>query len=1001
MTSLNLFTIPAGASFADELARGIVARHASPGNPLALSEVLVLVPTRRAIRTLREAFERTAGGGMSVLPRIVALGDFDDEEAGIEPEADEDDVAALVRAGVSRKPISPLRRELLLFMLIRRWAAQFPEDAQSIGTERPAIALQLARELARMLDFAGAEGVDLSALKALVTGELAQHWEQTVRFLDILGDHWDGILDAHHAVDPAAHRDAALRAAAQRWLDSPPTHPVIAAGSTGSVPATAAVLHAIAQLPTGAVVLPGLDPDLDEASWQSLGPSHPQYGMAQLLERFAARRADVAPWCAAPPGRQARVRLIAEAMRPAGTTTTWQSYVDGQRGDISAALDGLTCMVARSPAEEALAIACALREAITVPGKTAGLVTPDRNLARRVASELKRWDITIDDSAGTPLSHTEPGRLLCLIADVVADGFAPVALLALLKHPQCHAGHADRGAVRQAALALEAAALRGARPQPGLAGVRAKMKPDNAGYALVDALEACLSPFATVMSGGPTPLATLVAAHRDAAARLSTGGGDIVSTVWAGEAGRAAERLFAQAVDAATDLEILLTAGEYAAFIREVMDSVAVRPHGGLHPRLAILGPLEARLQQFDLVILGGLNEGKWPPATDPGPWLNRPMRQQLGISQPERRIGLSAHDFAQAAAAPQVILTRSEKEGGAPTTPSRWLTRITTLVSGAQLKNKFFDARLVEVARMLDRPGSASKPIDAPAPCPPVAARPRTLPVTDVELWLRDPYALYAKRILRLKPLSPIDEAPGASDRGSAIHDALEEFVKKYPGHLPPENVALDEVLDAGRTAFGDLLQQPQVRAIWWPRFERAARWYLSWERARRPLLAQVLVEQEGALVMPAPGGPFTLKARADRIELRKDGAITLCDYKTGAPPSNPQVERGFSPQLTLEAAMALHGAFPNVKTEAVAELVYVQLAGANDGGDARPVKFKDVALADAIAQALDRFRLFVAAYDDPTQPYLSKPHVLLSTHAGDYDHLARVQEWSSEGAE
>lgn len=1001
MASLNLFTIPAGASFADELARGIVARHALPANPFALSEVLVLVPTRRAIRTLREAFERVANGQMTVLPRIVALGDFDDEETAMAPEPDEDEVAPRAVAERLRQPISPLRRELLLLTLIRRWAAQCPAEAQSIGTERPAVALQLARELARMLDFASAEGVDLTVLKTLVTGELAQHWEQTVTFLDILGTHWHEILEGENAMDPAAHRDAALRQAAQEWLAAPPSHPVIAAGSTGSVPATAVVLEAIARLPNGAVVLPGLDLALDDVSWQALGSSHPQYGMAQLLGRFGVTRASVQSWCAPPAGRAARVRLIAEAMRPAATTAAWQAYVRDGAARVGAGLDGLSCVVARSPAEEALAIACALREAVTVPGKTAALVTPDRTLARRVASELRRWDISIDDSAGTPLSHTEPGRFLCLMADAVAEAFSPISLLALLKHPQCHAGFADRAMLRALTLRLEVEALRGSRPAPGLDGVRRALKEHSAAHPLVEALTACLDPLARLATGGAASLEALAFAHAAAAGRLSAGIDVENPAVWDGEAGQVASRLLADVGTAAAGLGITLSAGEYAAFMREVMDGVAVRPKGGLHPRLAILGPLEARLQQFDLVVLGGLNEGKWPPVTDPGPWLNRPMRHQLQVSQPERRIGLSAHDFAQAAASPEVILTRSEKEGGAPTTPSRWLTRLLTLVEGAGLAARFFDTRLVDIARMLDRPRLVPKPVDPPAPRPPVALRPRELPVTDIELWLRDPYALYAKRILRLRPLDPIDEAPGAADRGTAIHKALERFVEKHPRVLPPDEVALGELLAFGREAFGDLLSQPQVRAIWWPRFERAARWYLNWERERRAGLLHVVVEQRGRLGFDAPGGWFTLTAKADRLEVQPGGEVAICDYKTGLPPTNAQVERGFSPQLTLEAAMALEGGFPGVKATRVSELVYVQLGGARAGGKAQLVRFADASVGDAVAEALARFKAFVAAYDDPAQPYLSKPHVLLSAHAGDYDHLARVKEWASEGGE
>ncbi len=1000
MSRVNLYTIPAGASFADELVRGILARYASSENPFELSEAWVLVPTRRAIRTLKEAFERAAAGGVAVLPRIIALGDFDDEEAAVEHAEQEGQFVEQVPAPELPKPISPLRREMLLFKLIRHWSGQQPEQAQALGTDRPAIALQLARELAQVLDLAASEGMAWDRLESLVPVELAKHWEQTLKFLDILGTFWPAILADERASDPSVHRDAALRQAARLWREAPPHHPVIAAGSTGSVPATAEVLHTIAHMPNGAVVLPGLDLTLDDESWEQLGPSHPQHGMAQLLRRFGTSRADVLTW-AGEPVRTDRVRLIAESMRPAATTAAWQSYVGDRADSIERGLHGFSCIVARSPAEEALAIACALREAVETPGKTAALVTPDRNLARRVASELKRWNIAIDDSAGTPLSHTEPGRLLCLMADAVAEAFAPVPLLALLKHPLCCLGADRRETVRQLTLELEATALRGLRPTPGLEGLKKKTKEGTGARRLVEKLNLAFGDFGRAPASAMVPLETLLEMHRRAAELVSSDESAATVGAWQGDAGEAAFALFENALQAAAGLGLEMDGHDYAAFIREMMDAVAVRPRGGIHPRLSILGPLEARLQQSDLMIMGGLNEGKWPPATDPGPWLNRPMRRQLDLSQPERRIGLSAHDFAQAAASPEVILSRSEKEGGAPTTPSRWLTRLVTLITGAGLEKKFFDGRLVDIARQLDRPQSGQRPVDPPAPRPPLAVRPRKLFVTDIERWVRDPYALYAKQILRLKPLQPIDQIPGPAERGSAIHKALELFVRAHPTHMPEDEEAFRELSEMGRQAFGDLLDSPVVRSVWWPRFERSLRWYIDWERERRSRIERSVVEVVGEVSFDAPGGPFTLAAKADRIDVHPGGAISICDYKTGQAPTKDQVRRGFNPQMTLEAAIALAGGFPGVDARSIEQLVYVKLSGAEEGGSEALITYKDATLEDVVREAYGRFKEFVATFDNPDQAYPSKPHVLFLDTPSDYDHLARVKEWSSGGGE
>lgn len=998
MRRINLFTIPPGAAFADELARGVLARF-STDDPFALSRALILLPTRRAIRTLGEAFARAASGRVSVLPRMRALGDFDDAPSLLEDDSDD----AVRELGVDLPPpLSPFRRELLLAKLIQQWSLRLAEQegGRTMGATTPAHALKLARELAQLLDQATAEGLAWVRLQTLVPHELSRHWEKTLQFLGILTKEWPGILASENAADPAAHRDAALRQAAARWREVPPGFPVIAAGSTGSVPATAELLRTIAYMPSGAVVLPGVDLELDRETWEATEAGHPQHGMRQLLSKMDATRGDVEAWTDRAPNR-ARVRLLAEALRPAETTPAWQGLVQERRGDIEEGLRGLSVAVARTPAEEALVIALALRQAIETPDKTAALVTPDRTLARRVAGELKRWGIAIDDSAGVPLSQTLPGRFLSLIADAAAQEFAPVPLLALLKHPLAVLGFETAAEARSFAVELEAQVLRGPRPAAGLAGLKAAVDPRSGPAKLVAQLDTACGAFAAVMAGEAVDAIRLAQVHREAAELLSAFATSVAQPLWEGEAGEAAFNLFEQLATAAADVGLRMRGGEYAAFIRTVMDAIPVRPHIGQHPRLAILGPLEVRLQHADLMILGGLNEGVWPPATDPGPWLNRPMRRELEVSQPERRVGLSAHDFTQAAAGDEVLLTRSEKDGGAPTTPSRWLTRLSMLVDGADLGERLENARLVEIARRIDRPVSPPKPVEPPAPTPPVAARPRELAVTQIELWLRDPYALYAKKILNLRKLDPIDMTPAAAERGSVIHDALDKFVKLYPTELPPEQEALGALMRCGQEAFGELLAQPGVRGFWWPRFERIAAWFLTFERERRTRAGTVLAEQVGKLTIPAPLGPFTVSAKADRIELLDDGAIAIADYKTGSPPSAAQVMTGLNPQLTLEAAIALEGGFPGVSARTVAELVYVALKGAAVAGEEQVLDLDGSDPDSQAAAAKAGLIRFVSAFDSVDTPYLSKPRVLLERFAGDYDHLARVKEWSSGGDE
>jgi ATP-dependent helicase/nuclease subunit B len=973
----KIFTIPSGIPFARALSEGVIARSGS--DPLILADALVLVPTRRAARGLREIFA-DALGGAALLPRIRALGDIDDEEELFDPSTE--DLGAI-------PPVAPLRRRLLLATLVRRWGEA--KDAPIPFTQ----CLAYAGELARLLDEAVTQNADLARLKTLASDAMAAHWNDVVSFLDIVAVQWPELLKAEGAVEPAASRDGRLRALGAELAENPPRAPVIAAGSTGSIPATAELLNIIARLPTGAVVLPGLDSDLDRASWKELEPGHAQFGLRQLLSYMGVEREDVALWSPLPesyPARARRVHFLSEALRPPPTTDVWRDLVEKNGRDLAPALEGFALIEAQNPREEALVIACALREALETKGRNAALVTPDRGLARRVAAELTRWDITIDDSAGEKLSRTPPGAFLALAARAAAEYFAPVPLLALLKHPFA-AGGEERARFRRNVRALEQAALRGLRPDPGLTGIAARLKNVKAPFALQNwfaKLSRLLEPFAQAMAAKHTGLSELAYAHGElgeALAATDTEPG--ANILWRGPAGEAAANLLQELVHEGAGIT-LAPASDYADAYRELAESRAVRPRYNLHPRLAILGPLEARLLDFDLVILSGLNEGQWPAEAATDPWLSRPMRENLGLEAPERRIGLAAHDFASLAASPSVLLTRSLKENGAPTVASRWLLRIKQLAKGLGIEAAL-KARedLKAWARALDD-GPHEKRATRPAPCPPVAARPRTLSVTEIETWLRDPYAIYAKHILRLRPLDAIDEEPGPRQRGNAIHAALERFLTAFPAVLPPD--AMEHLLHLGREAFAQSGATEAVLALWTPRFERAARWFLAYERGRRNQIRKSCVEVKGSLEVPARE-KFTLRGRADRIDFFPDGAASLLDYKTGRVPSDKQIEKLISPQLPLEGAMLLEGALGDHRAASLREFIHVRLTGAEPPGE------ECIVDAGALAtDAMARLTARVARYDDPAQPYLSRAMPFRRSDEGDYDHLARVREWTLE---
>ncbi|MFG1401139.1 double-strand break repair protein AddB [Xanthobacter sediminis] len=1008
-----MLTIAPTAPFLATLARALlegrlIAGYAPRHDPMALAEATVFLPTRRACRLFAEALLEEAGTGALLLPRIVPLGDVDEDALAFSEDA------PLLAAPHA---IAPVHRRLVLAALVARWRAALKAgEGRAAVAAGPAATLALADELARLFDDLSTAGVPLARLDGLTPRELDPYFEISLDFVRIARAGFDGYLAEEGLVEPAVRRDALVDAEARRLAElGAGAGPVIAAGSTGSMPATARLLKAISRLPRGAVVLPGLDLVMEDEAFAVLGdpvrgaPDHPQYGLARLLRTLETSRAGVEPLAAAGP----RELLLSEAMRQAESSDLWALLPERLPPEARAeATERLTVVEADDPRQEALAVALLLRESLERPGETAALVTPDRDLARRVVSEMARFGVMVDDSAGTPLAEAPLGRLARLVAEVAAQAWAPVPLFALVSHPLARLG-LDDDLKAEALAALELAALRGPRPRAGVAGLRAALDacdPDrfrgadprrrltgaalDRAQLLVDQLDAAMAPLSALAERrGPLPLPELVAAHRAAVEAIA---GPLLEDD-DDPALAALARAFAAVAAAAGDGPDLALS-DYADAVSSLIGDAMVRPAGERHARLRILGPLEARLVRVDRVVLGGLVEGVWPRQGETDPWLSRPMRLDLGLDLPERRIGLSAHDFVQAFGAPEVVLTYAGKVGGTQSVPSRFLKRLETVLGPAlAAEARVRGARWRAAAVALD----VAPPVPRaarPAPAPPLALRPRRLTVTEIETFLRDPYSIFARHVLGLTPLDPLDAAPGAAERGSALHEALGTFTTAFPKALPAD--ALAQLLEHGRRAFAPLTVFPAEHAVWWARFERVAAFMVEFERRRRAGSEAIVAETPGALDLPLGERSFRLAGRADRIEVRRDGTLAILDYKTGTAPSAKQVA-SLSPQLALEAAMAAKGAFRHVPPLPVSEITYVELKGGAAGGEEKPIRYRDRTPTDVAETALAGLLSLLAAFEDERQGYRSLAAPQWQGGFGDYDHLARVREWALGGEE
>jgi ATP-dependent helicase/nuclease subunit B len=973
VSSPTVFTIPIHRPFVDSLAAGLLAR--TGGDRLALARAIVLLPNNRAQRALTDAFVRRAEGGL-LLPRLVSIGDLElDDRVG--PALDPAEGESVPPA------IDPVSRQLILARLVgeARRATAVPIEAGE--------AVRLAADLARTLDQLIGEEVSPARLAEAVPAELSEHWQASLDILRVVLTRWPEELRRRGLIDLAERRNRLLAATERRWAAQPPEGLVVAAGITVAAPAVGRLLHRVARLPQGLVILPGLDQAMPEEEWQALGGSesgmrpietHPQHGLRLLLDRIGVARSEVERWRYSGGGGAApeRAKAIANAMAPAAFTDRWAGLPARERR-----LSGVRAVELPNPAAEAQAIAIALRQAIDTPARTAALVTPDRALAARVSAHLARWGIEADDSAGRPLSLTPPGTLLLAIADVAAEGFAPVALLALLKHPLVQAG--ENRLAWLAGTRLLDRALRGPRPGAGLEEVTRFLKEESSAAASDwwrSDVRPRLEPLETAFSGRLS-LAACLAAVREAASSFAN------DEAWNRPAGRAAAELVSSLEAGAADGPAILRAQGFPAFLKAMLETVAVRPPQGGHPRVFIWGLIEARLQQADLVVMGGLNEGVWPSLPAPDPWLAPAIRATLGLPGLERRIGVEAQQFAAALGSPEVLLTRARRDARAPTVPSRFRLRLEAMTGGiAPARN------LQRWADALDRPDDFS-PAERPRPRPPAKDRPRRIAVTKLDRLKADPFAFYADAMLRLKSWEAVDTDPSAAWRGSAVHAVFEAWIKHDggdPARLRPRMEAL----------LADTAAHPVLRALWAPRLLEAIDWVASEVaadivRERVPIAAEVKGHIEIAGI--------TLDGTVDRIDRLPDESLAIVDWKTGKPPSKRAVAEGYSMQLGLLGLIAEKGGFGPDLHDDPTLFEYWSLAskanalgyretpvGLNKKGEGiDPAEFTTRA-AGVLAAAVDHYLMGNA-------PFVAKLHPEYAPY-GDYDQLMRLDEWYGRAA-
>lgn len=1044
----RIYSIPASLPFLKTVASTLIDGQLVPGftydpaDPLALADVTVYVPTRRSARVLRSEFVDLLGGRSAILPVIRALGETDDDSGFF------DEVApALLDMA---EPLSGPARLLELARLVLAWRNRLPAAVTAVHAESPLVApaspadaVWLARNLADIIDAMETEELDWLALDNLDVSNHALWWQLTAEFLKIASEYWPARLNELNRSSPSLRRNATLHAETERYRHAPPAGPVIIAGSTGSIPATAGLIAAVAELPNGVVILPGLDRFMSDAEWLLVGHqggatgaqkpdaaarSHPQYGLHRLLARMGCTRSDVEPLGTPPDALEYRSQILSSAFLPTQATASWgdvRGTLDGAR--MAEAFRDVSLVEAANEREEALAIAIALRLALEDgEDAQAALITPDRKLGRRVAAELARFGIEADDSAGTPLLSTPQGTLLRLLVEAALRPGDPVPLVALLKHPLARFGlpAEDLG---NAVTALELTALRGGTAEidistlePLLDAALERQADDRHPPVWRTALPEQAIPLARDLArrvaDAVEPLAGVLVQQSRTGRRFSskltvsewserTGRvleavavderGDLAA-LWSGEAGDALANLLKSVIE--TDGQIEADGPQWCDIIEALAASDSVKPRSMRHPRVFIFGALESRLQSVDTVVIGGLNEGTWPGQATNDAFLSRVMKVEIGLEPPERRIGQLGHDLQMAAATPKLILTRALRNGTAPTVASRWLQRLIAvggpvLAADLRLRGKNF----IDWANQIDKGPNVAN-ATRPAPRPPAELQPKKYSFSQIGRLRRDPYAVYARHILRLDPIAPFNLDPGPAERGSLYHRIVDRFVREEATGEPHTLVTrvLNEEFDAVALPL-------HIDAVWRPRFAAVARAFVKWHLERAGGVRESLTEVPASLDLNVGG--IRLTGIADRIDILPDGSADILDYKTGSTPSLKVARALLDPQLALEAAALKRGAFRGPGIREPANLLYVRLkpgerfkAEQVNNEHAKSAGTVPKSAADLGEDSLTELEKLLTGLIEGRYGFASRliPEQERD-YGGEYDHLARVAEWSS----
>lgn len=979
----NIFNISPLYPFLDVLVQFVI--DSAHKQNINIANDIILLPTRRACRALKDVFAKLSAGN-SLLPKILPLGDIDEDGfAFLDYQNDNLDLMDLPPA------IPDIERNLILSSLIKK-------KSPSLNDEQ---AFSLAVDLAHLMDVVEMEMLDFKNLQYIVPENLSLYWQENLEFLQIITDWYPQILKERGYLNPVDRKIKLIYKQVEVWQKYPIKGRIFACGSTASLVPISYMITSISNMENGYVVLPHLDKILSDEDFYNVGQNHPQYGMKNLLIKMKVKREEVIDLKPLNPIKNIadkdREILSSFIMLNSSLSQTWQN-MPKLNNDV---LNGVEKLSLNNDADETLAIAFTIRKMIEENKKTL-LITPNRNIAKAVASELKRWNIDVDDSAGTGASEIPTGNYFILLINAIVDNFAPIPLLSILKHSLSHfnmdkvyldslVDNFEQFILRENFLLTDIDLIISKCEEFSFINNKFDINPIlNILYYIKKSLSSFLNLF---NEDGKAFLFDMLTEHIKLVENFVQNNQKepdfYLNALYKGDLNSQFSEGLRNLLDSLYKLKgddiSKMTLKSYRDFIANYLFNLKLRPVIQSHPLIAIMNSIEARLLNADVFILAGLNENTFPSVSADDPWMSRPMKAEFKLPLPERKIGLSSHDFVEFFCKKNVILTRSQKSDGLNTIESRWLQKLDAII---KISNINFSSNndILNWIQVFTKPLCDVQKCKRPMPCPPLYARPKELWATSIEKLYRDPYIIFARYILNLKKLKDINADTLPADFGDIVHACLEEFKNKNLSSIDE----LKQIFIRKSLAFHNI----DIIDFWFKQFDDIAKNFIDYENNIKDSVKQSFTELEGSLKIT---DFFTLKAKADRIDILNDNNAVVMDYKTGYAPSDKEVLSGYAPQLPLEALILNNNGF-NIKNAKTSSMLYLKLSSK----DGKYITNIDKNIDEILDNTYKSLIEIVSKFYDENTPYISRPNPnklgdMIKKYS-DYNHLARVKEWEEE---